>query len=91
VPLGTGEMQARAEFVTEAEKPSSDGEMTVEALDRGERALATTQVPLVVQCGYAAPNGANHPRAVTWRARPWQVEVPSPSGVGGADRRRDGP
>jgi hypothetical protein len=44
VLLDTGEMQARAGFVTEAEKPSSDGEVTVEALHRGGRASATTVV-----------------------------------------------
>jgi hypothetical protein len=64
VLLDTGEMQLEPGFVTEAEKPSSDGEVTVEALDRGGRALATTQVPLVVPCGYAAANGAEHPPAV---------------------------
>ena len=35
-------MQLEPGFVTEAEKPSGDGEVTVEALDRGGRALATT-------------------------------------------------
>ena len=64
VLLDTGEMQLEPGFVTEAEKPSGDGEVTVEALDRGGRALATTQVPLVVPCGYAAANGAEHPPAV---------------------------
>ena len=64
VLLDTGEMQLEPGFVTEAEKPSGDGEVTVEALDRGGRALATTQVPLVVPCGYAGANGAEHPPAV---------------------------
>jgi hypothetical protein len=64
VLLDSGEMQLEPGFVTEAEKPSGDGEVTVEALDRGGRPLATTQVPLVVPCGYAAANGAEHPPAV---------------------------
>jgi hypothetical protein len=62
--LDTGEMQLEPGFVIEAEKASGDGEVTVEALDRGGQALATTQVPLVVPCGYAAANGAEHPPAV---------------------------
>lgn len=64
VLLDSGEMQLEPGFVIEAEKPSGDGEVTVEALGRGGRALATTQVPLVVPCGYAAANGAGRPPAV---------------------------
>jgi hypothetical protein len=64
VLLDSGEMQLEPGFVIEAEKPSGDGEVTVEALDRGGQALATTQVPLLVPCGYAGANGAEHPPAV---------------------------
>jgi hypothetical protein len=64
VLLDSGEMQLEPGFVIDADKPSGDGDVTVEALDRGGRALASTQVPLVVPCGYAATNGSAHPPAV---------------------------
>jgi hypothetical protein len=64
VLLDSGEMQLEPGFVIDADKPSGDGEVTVEALDRGGRALASTQVPLIVPCGYAASNGSGNPPAV---------------------------
>lgn len=59
VLLETGELQLEPGFVIEGE-PSSEGELTVEALARG-RALASTQVPLETPCGYPPGRPAEHP------------------------------
>ena len=58
VLLDTGEMQLEPGFVLDADAPSAGGEVTVEALDRVGRPLASTQVPIVSPCGYPVDNGA---------------------------------
>ena len=65
VLLDTGEMQLEPGFVTEAEKPSGDGEVTVEALDRGGRG-AGDDAGAAARPGAATrpPTGAEHPPAV---------------------------
>jgi hypothetical protein len=57
--LETGELQLEPGFVVEGE-PSSEGELTVEAVARG-RALAATKVPLETPCGYPPARPAEHP------------------------------
>ena len=58
VLLDTGEMQLEPGFVLDADAPSADGEVTVEALDRVGRPLASTQVPIMNPCGHPTDNGA---------------------------------
>jgi len=53
VLLDTGDMELQPGFVVEADSPSREGEVTVEALARGGRPIATTQVPLVTPCSHA--------------------------------------
>jgi hypothetical protein len=59
VLLDTGEVQLEPGFVIDGE-PSSEGELTVEAVARG-RALASTKVPLDIPCGYPPGRPAEHP------------------------------
>ncbi len=59
VLLETGELQLEPGFIIDGE-PSSEGELTVEAVARG-RALASTQVPLETPCGYPPARPAEHP------------------------------
>jgi hypothetical protein len=64
VLLDTGDMQLEPGFVIDAESPSREGEITVEALGRDGRAIATTQVPLDTPCGYPTANAAGQPPQV---------------------------
>jgi hypothetical protein len=59
VLLETGELQLEPGFVIDGE-PSSEGELTVEAVARG-RALASTNVPLETPCGYPPARQAEQP------------------------------
>lgn len=65
--LETGEMQLEPGFVVEADGPSTEGELTVEALARGGQPIATTQVPLVSPCDHLPTDKAGQ--------RPPQVAV----------------
>jgi hypothetical protein len=60
--LHDGELELQPGFVTEGEPSREKGELTVEALGRGGRPLATTTLPLDTPCGY--PGGETAPVAV---------------------------
>jgi len=49
--LQDGELELLPGFITEGQ-PSHEGELTVEALGRGGRALAMTRLPLDIPCGH---------------------------------------
>ena len=57
VLLDSGEMQLEPGFVIEAEKPSGDGEVTVEALDRDDARAAARPVRIRGRQWRRAPAG----------------------------------
>ena len=64
VVLDTGELDLQPGFVIEADAVSSEGEITVEALARGGRVVASTPVPLVTPCGHPTDGAVEYPPQV---------------------------
>jgi hypothetical protein len=57
----TGELMLEPGFIIEGELSSNEGELTVEIFTRGNKVIATTQVPLSAPCAYPTAVRGNEP------------------------------